>query len=180
MAVPLVRILYPIMFLILIFLEMIFQSRISGRRYNIGPVSPSASAHEWSWCHFTPLGKREILLAPFWNPFPGSFFLILIKPGTLPYKQASQQTWSGFSPTTVPDNSRQSGLSPKAVPEMSTGLYKNRVLYPGNARNQGRQPLPMCRLCTTHFSITIIGKIINIYIYLIIRMTLNFRSRWDI
>ncbi len=42
---------------------------------------------------------------------------------------ASQQTWSGFSPTTVPDNNRRSGLSPMTVPEMSTGwsLYYNKV-----------------------------------------------------
>ena len=33
----------------------------------------------------------------------------------------AQQTWSEFSPTTVPDNNRQSGLSPITVPEMSTG-----------------------------------------------------------
>ncbi len=37
----------------------------------------------------------------------------------------TQQTWSGFSPTTVPDNNRQSGLSPTTVPKMSTGyLYQ--------------------------------------------------------
>ncbi len=35
--------------------------------------------------------------------------------------KTTQQTWSGFSPTTVPDNNRQSGLSPTTVPEMSTG-----------------------------------------------------------
>ena len=29
---------------------------------------------------------------------------------------------SGFTPTTVPDNNRQSGPSPVTVPEMSTGL----------------------------------------------------------
>ncbi len=34
----------------------------------------------------------------------------------------SQQAWSGFSPTTVPDNNRQSGLSPMTVPEMSTAM----------------------------------------------------------
>ncbi len=33
----------------------------------------------------------------------------------------TQQTWSGFSRTTVPNNNRQSGLSPTMVPEMSTG-----------------------------------------------------------
>ena len=33
----------------------------------------------------------------------------------------TQQTWSGFSPTTVPDNKRQSRLSPTTVPEMSIG-----------------------------------------------------------
>ena len=32
----------------------------------------------------------------------------------------AQQTWSGFSPTTVLKKNRQSGLSPTAVPEMST------------------------------------------------------------
>ncbi len=37
----------------------------------------------------------------------------------------NQQTWSGFSPTTVPDNNRQSGLSPTTVPEMSTGQCMN-------------------------------------------------------
>ncbi len=34
----------------------------------------------------------------------------------------SQQTWSGFSPITVPDDNRQSVLSPMTVPEMSTGM----------------------------------------------------------
>ncbi len=34
----------------------------------------------------------------------------------------SQQTWSGFSPPTVPDNNRQSGFSPTTVPKLSTGL----------------------------------------------------------
>ncbi len=34
----------------------------------------------------------------------------------------SQQIWSGFSPTTVPDNNRQSELSPTMVPQMSTGF----------------------------------------------------------
>ncbi len=38
-----------------------------------------------------------------------------------PHDNASQQTWSRFSPTTVPDNKRQSGLSPTTVPEMSQG-----------------------------------------------------------
>ncbi len=33
----------------------------------------------------------------------------------------AQQTWSRFSLTSVPDNNRQSGLSPTTVPEMSTG-----------------------------------------------------------
>ncbi len=51
---------------------------------------------------------------------------------------------------------------------------------PSNARNQGRKPMPMCRLWTTHCSITIIMKIINNYIYLIIWMTLNFWNRWDV
>ncbi len=32
-----------------------------------------------------------------------------------------QQTWSGFSPTTVPDNNRQSWFSPTTVPKLSTG-----------------------------------------------------------
>ncbi len=36
----------------------------------------------------------------------------------------SQQTWSGFSPTTVPDNNRQSGFSPTTVPKLSTGLIR--------------------------------------------------------
>ena len=35
----------------------------------------------------------------------------------------SQQTWSGFSPTTVPDNNRQSGFSPTTVPKLSKGLF---------------------------------------------------------
>ena len=43
----------------------------------------------------------------------------------------SQQTWSGFSPTTVPDNNRQSGFSPTTVPKLSTGMvcdtYDNAV-----------------------------------------------------
>ncbi len=34
---------------------------------------------------------------------------------------ATQQTWSGFSPTIVPDNNRRSGLSPTMVPKLSTG-----------------------------------------------------------
>ncbi len=34
----------------------------------------------------------------------------------------SQQTWSGFSPTTVSDNNRQSGFSPTMVPKLSKGL----------------------------------------------------------
>ena len=34
----------------------------------------------------------------------------------------SQQTWSRFSPTTVPDNNRQSGLSPATDQEMSTRI----------------------------------------------------------
>ncbi len=34
----------------------------------------------------------------------------------------SQQTWSGFSPTTVPDNNRQSRFSPTTVPKLSTGM----------------------------------------------------------
>ncbi len=34
----------------------------------------------------------------------------------------SQQTWFGFSPTTVPDNNRQSGFSPTTVPKLSTGI----------------------------------------------------------
>ncbi len=33
----------------------------------------------------------------------------------------TQQTWSGFSPTAVPDNNRQSGFSPTTVPKLSTG-----------------------------------------------------------
>ncbi len=39
----------------------------------------------------------------------------------------SQQTWSGFSSTTVPDNNRQSRLSPMTVPEMSTGTQSFRM-----------------------------------------------------
>ena len=39
-------------------------------------------------------------------------------------KYHSQQTWSGFSPTTVPDNNRQSGLSPTTVPKMSKGTVR--------------------------------------------------------
>ena len=38
-----------------------------------------------------------------------------------------QQTWSGFSPTAVPDNNRQSRLSPTTVPKMSTGSYVHLV-----------------------------------------------------
>ena len=37
-------------------------------------------------------------------------------------RNISQQTWSGFSPTTVPDNNRQSGFSPTTVPKLSTGF----------------------------------------------------------
>ncbi len=33
----------------------------------------------------------------------------------------TQETWSGFSPTTVPHNNSQSVLSPTTVPEMSAG-----------------------------------------------------------
>ncbi len=33
----------------------------------------------------------------------------------------TQQTWSGFSPTTFPDNNRQSGLLPTTFPEISIG-----------------------------------------------------------
>ncbi len=37
----------------------------------------------------------------------------------------SQQTWSGFSLTTVSDKNRQSGLSPTTVPKLSKGIcYK--------------------------------------------------------
>ena len=36
----------------------------------------------------------------------------------------TQQTWSGFSPTIVPENNRQSGLSATTVSEMSTGKYE--------------------------------------------------------
>ncbi len=43
-------------------------------------------------------------------PSPCEFILI-----------SSQQTWSGFSPTRVPDNNRQSGFSPTTVPKLSTG-----------------------------------------------------------
>ncbi len=34
----------------------------------------------------------------------------------------SQQTLSGFSPSTVPNSNRQSGISPTTVPKMSTGF----------------------------------------------------------
>ncbi len=37
------------------------------------------------------------------------------------YLNPTQQTWSGFSLTTVPDNNRQSGFSPTTVPKLSTG-----------------------------------------------------------
>ena len=37
----------------------------------------------------------------------------------------SQQTWTRFSPTTVPNNNRQSGFSPTTVLEMSTGVGSN-------------------------------------------------------
>ncbi len=43
---------------------------------------------------------------------------------TLPHWHVtiSQQTWSGFSPTTVPDNNRQSRFSPTMVPKLSKGM----------------------------------------------------------
>ncbi len=37
----------------------------------------------------------------------------------------AQQTWSGFSPTPVPDNNRQSGFSPTTVPKLSTGRHND-------------------------------------------------------
>ncbi len=45
----------------------------------------------------------------------------------LMHKFISQQTGSGFSPITVPDNNRRSGLSPTTVPKLSTGLYLNGI-----------------------------------------------------
>ncbi len=41
----------------------------------------------------------------------------------------SQQTWSGFSPTTVPDNDRQSELSPMTDPKMSQECYSFRKIF---------------------------------------------------
>ena len=35
----------------------------------------------------------------------------------------TKQTWSGFSLTTVPENNRQTGLSPTTVPAMSIGQW---------------------------------------------------------
>ena len=43
------------------------------------------------------------------------------------FSKKTQQTWSGFSPATVPDNNRQSGLSPMTVSEMSTGKVYTRI-----------------------------------------------------
>ncbi len=52
----------------------------------------------------------------------GGHYLTIILPTTfLKHIEKPQQTWSGFSPTKIPDNNRQSGLLPTTVPEMSTG-----------------------------------------------------------
>ena len=57
----------------------------------------------------------------------------------------SQQTWSGFSPTIVPDNNRLSGLSPKnvywvilhtfLVDDYSANMYLKEICFYTNVRN---------------------------------------------
>ncbi len=54
----------------------------------------------------------------------GSKYFVFIKRAYgITHLQHTQQTWSGFSPTTVPDNNRQSGFSPTTVPKLSTGYW---------------------------------------------------------
>ncbi len=56
----------------------------------------------------------------------------------------AQQTWSGFSQTTVPDNNRQSGFSPTTVPKLSTGWVNSimfSIIYFQSNQNLGQDNL---------------------------------------
>ena len=75
-----------------------------------GTFKPQSFSHKTSWEGLVG-GRGKIIMimscASMWE-----YYLEVL---------STQQTWSGISPTTVPDNNRQSGLSPMTVPEMSTG-----------------------------------------------------------